>query len=246
MALGSFCYAEDELEDSWDFDQMTWSIVDANCSMPYSLELCSTINYSYFSNETYGGHKASTSQVTDDIDYIARTIFAEVINVSPRLDNAFCVAQVIENRMGNDSYPSTAKGVVSQSGQFSAVGTQAFLWPSHHNYDPAFDNTDDCTQEELFMYCCYLAKTLYLDLTINTHLNNPSQQQIYPDIESNRYNFYHVNEDDCPFYLYSGLSGQVTPNNVEEANYYRQYSITADPIKVGQDTLKVHHVYYSY
>jgi hypothetical protein len=226
---------------------MTWSVVDAVCIMPYGLELsCGTINFSYFYNEVYGSHKTSTNQVTSDIDYIARTIFAEVINVSPRIDNAFCVAQIIENRMDSGSYPSTAKGVVSQAGQFSSIGTQAFLWPSNHNYDPAFDGTDDCTQEELFMYCCYLAKTLYLGLTINSYYNNPAHQQFCPDIDNNRYNFYHVSTSDCPFYLYSGLSGQVTPNNVEQANYYLQNNITVDPIKVGQDSLQVHHVYYTY
>lgn len=120
-------FAADAPEDSWDWDIMEWSIVDAVCCMPYGLELnCDPINFSCYEDGTYGRHVTSVSQVTDDVDYIARTIFAEVINVSPRVKNAFCVAQIIENRVNSSSFPSTAKGVVSQANQFGAVGTQAF------------------------------------------------------------------------------------------------------------------------
>lgn len=234
-------FAADAPEDSWDWDIMEWSIVDAVCCMPYGLELnCDPINFSCYEDGTYGRHVTSVSQVTDDVDYIARTIFAEVINVSPRVKNAFCVAQIIENRVNSSSFPSTAKGVVSQANQFGAVGTQAFLWPSHRNYDPAFDSTDNCTQEELFMYCTFLAETLYEGKTIKTNYNNGGQDEFCPDLGSSRCFFYHISSSACPFYRYANLQGKLTPSNVQQANYYKTYPLTKSIIKLGS------HVYYNY
>ncbi|MFB7814964.1 hypothetical protein ACFC0X_12310 [Paenibacillus chitinolyticus] len=180
----------------------------------------------YAIGTTYGKKVSSTSSVTNDVDYVARTIFAEAINVNPRVDNAFAVAQSIRTRMGSTK---TAKDIVSNTSWYNATGSTAWKWPSNSNYDPA-GMEGELTQEELFANCLLLAEKLVNKNSIVLMGNT--------DIGS-RVNFYDI-KDSVPFYTGANKTGQCTASNVTSAQYYQNYKITQSVIKIGN------HVYYSY
>jgi len=190
-------------------------------------------------NDIYGEDISSVDEVKDDVDFIARTIFAECINVKPRIENAFAIAQVIKNRADSDG--KSPKEIVSNSGHFNATGERAFKMPSDDRYDPE-GWSENISQEELWIYCVYLAKCLDLGYEIPLETDNGYRQE-HIDVGS-AYNFHDV-ADYNPFYEYGNKSGKVDFSKyddgdiVTQANYFNGTKLTKKPIKIGN------HVYYT-
>lgn len=231
--VGSLFGATAFAADSWDVSgnrtsidgvTMQWS----NTTNPYGIDPSTENVDVYQIGNTYGNHVTSTSSVTNDADYVARTIFAEAINVSPRVDNAFAIAQTINNRMISSG--QTAKQIVSNTAVYNGTGTTPWLWPSKDTYDPAFSESG-LTQEALYAHCLLLADRLVQNYNIPT-LGS------YTYIGS-RVNFYDISSS-VPFYTGSGKTGQCTASNVTSASYYQTYPLKQSIIKIGN------HVFYTY
>lgn len=183
----------------------------------------------------YGKHVSSKSQVTNPVDFIARTIYGEVIDVTLRINNAFAVAQTIQNRIKRN-YATTAKSACENVSWYEATGKRCWLWPSHRDYNTELFEPQ-LSQEELFVHCLFLAKLLHDGEPIPTrHVkwNFPVVTEI-----GLRIHFFHVSAGDCPFYLSNGL--QCTPSNVTSAARFRSHPLTLNVISGGGN-----HVYFDY
>jgi len=228
--LSTNCFAADAPEDQWkNFFSAYINVEDfwySNFGYAYSVDpeaLCAGY---------YGKHVSAKSQVTDSVDYIARTIFGEICDVYPRVNNAFAVAQTIENRV-NRNYASSAKKVCEKVAWYQATGKRAWLWPSNRTYGPE----PEISQEELFVHCLFLAECLYYEEPIPTK----HKQWCFPVVTDigTRIHFYHVKTGDCPFYLSNGT--QCSPYNVVNAVRYYNYPLKQTVISGGG-----YHVYYDY
>lgn len=190
---------------------------------------------------TWGDSVTRYSSMDDQIDAIARTIYSEVINVKPRVDNAFAVAQVMYNRMHASGYGgSTGIDVASASGQFAYNSYDAFWDPQDDNYNVSWSEPY-YTQEDVFTYATFLAEDLYKDRYIRT--TTTMGDRVATDV-GDRLFFYDIS-DNIPFY-YGTSKIQCTASNVESAEYYlspddgQYHPITQSVIKIGD------HVYYTY
>lgn len=222
-------------QDSYFSIDMIWNEPEWGLDTPGNV----SVPIGRFIDGDYGQNISSVDDAYDDIDYVARTIFAECINVKPRETNANAIAQVIYNRMISDG--TTLLETVNP-GAMNATGSHAWKYPSNDNYDPS--SMEYLTQEELFIHCVYLAKALSLGYDIPTKTEN-GVHEYYIDVESS-YNFhdygpYGVNE----FYKYANESGLVDFSQYDngdvctDANYFRTKQVSKKPIKIG------YHVYYT-
>lgn len=168
-------------KDYWSKDELidSWSCVDMIWNHPYPYGLDGTKAYikpeRFISDDSYGKRIFFKNQVVDDIDYVARSIYATIIDDPPRVDNAFKLAQTIEN--GMKKYNLSAREVIDNT---LKVNKRAFLWPSRFGNKITSDSRDNVTKELLFVQCCYLASVLVQDGTIPNRREDGLQ--VYSDV----------------------------------------------------------------
>jgi len=219
VSLTGTCFA-DSTEDSWSNTNwvaaqsqvdiewnepgygLIWTVASSNLS----------ISISDLQGGKYGAHVNSKSDVTDNVDFIARTIFSEIINDKPRVDNAFALAQTIKNRARTGLSGSTPIAVC-KSGAYEGINTQAFTWPSNHNYNPY--SSEGITKEYLFTQCLYLAKCLNTGYEIPVKYANGSSA--YPNVGNARYVYDTIK--DIPFYLNANKVNQCQMTDPKASNY---------------------------
>ncbi len=190
----------------------------------------------------YGRDISSTSKAYDTVDFVARTIFSEAINVKPRIENAYAIAQVIRNRQQNTG--KSLKYIV-RSSQFNGTGSRPWLKPSADEYDPE-GWSEDITQEELWIHCLYLAKALKLNYDIPTRQENG--RKVYINVE-NSYHMYDI-ADSNPFYRYRNTNSQIDFSKYDDADeiiYAKYYYMNGEFHKIKKTPIKIgSHIYYTY
>lgn len=164
----------------------------------------------------------------DDIDLVARVIFAKIVNVPPREDNAFAVAQVIKNRMGTSN---TARSIVTARYQFSSIS----------DGNPYFGNPSKYNDPQLWAQCVFLAGCLVNSDSIPLKYPSGNPGGEHTNIGT-RIHFYDI-QYGMPFYDINKVAC-TTSNITTKAYYYKAGTtynkILTSPIKIGS------HVYFKY
>ena len=161
----------------------------------------------------------------DDVDLVARVIYAEICNLTDIRNNAYAVAQVIKTRMGSNR---TARQVVTEKCAFTSThdGNTRFA-------DTSLDNAPNTWAECVFLAGCLVEGD---DIPLIDNSGNK-----YGDDIGSRWNFCDIS-DKITFYTSS--KKKCTSSNIESEAYYvyrKGYKkITKSPIKIGN------HVYFSY
>lgn len=178
--------AVDANTGSWDKDKfmLAYSAIDLEWNEPgFGLMEGKDITVKINPEEIQYGITVKTPfAVHDDVDYIARTIFAEVMNGDEYIDNAFAVSQTIRNNMGNSK---TAKQVILDT--CKTIGCKIWLKPSHDIYKHKLE-ANNHTKEDLYVQCIYLAKCLIMKYDIPT--KDGRGRSMYTDIGSSTQ--YHI------------------------------------------------------
>jgi hypothetical protein len=126
--------------------------------------------------------KKALADIKDDVDLVARVIFAEICNDIPYRENAIGVAQVIMNRInhnwnGKNEKQLTARIIVEEKGHFSCA------WdPNKYLWDPSLAAKTPELFPPVWTLCCFLAAQLCAKASIPENILG-DMRQFFFDIQ---------------------------------------------------------------